>query len=256
MLEDRRQNLAQKLVQEGRLVIKDLTEEYKVTSETIRKDISYLENLGIAKRTHGGAVYVNDEREVPFFHTNTLNRALKSAIAQKAVTLIKGRVVIFDGGSTTLAIARLLSLHEDLMIFTNSLSAVPVLANAPGIELVLTGGLVRNVSQDQVGFWTTRTIREISADIAFIGTNSLTNSTGPSTSNMNEVAVKQAMIHAARTRYLVTDSTKLNIVSTYQFARWEDFTGIITDNGITAEFRDYVSRFTQVLVADETITLS
>lgn len=251
MLEDRRQDLAQKLVQDGKLIIKDLTKEYRVTSETIRKDITYLESLGIAKRTHGGAIYVNDEREVPFFHNSTLNRALKSVIAQRAVELITGRVVIFDGGSTTLAIARLLSLRENLIVFTNSLSAVPILANAPGIELVLTGGAVRNVTQDQVGFWTTRAIHEISADIAFIGTNSLTNSTGPSTSNMNEVAVKQAMINAATSRYLVTDSTKLNIVSTYQFARWEEFTGVITDSAISTAFRDHVANFTKVIIADE-----
>ncbi|MCY0909829.1 MAG: DeoR/GlpR family DNA-binding transcription regulator [Sulfobacillus thermotolerans] len=250
MIEDRRQHLAQRLVQEGKLVIKELTEEFGVSSETIRKDISYLERLGIAKRTHGGAIYVNDEREVPFFHSSTLNRPIKSLIAQKAITFINGRVIMFDGGSTTLAIARLLSLEENLIVFTNSLSAVPILANAPGIELILTGGMVRNVAQDQVGFWTSRTIQEVSADIAFIGTNSLTNPNGPSTSNMDEVAVKQAMIRAARTRYLVTDSTKLNIVSTYQFAQWNDFTGIITDRGITQDFYDHVSRFTEIIIAD------
>ncbi len=251
MLDERRQELAQTLVQTGKLVVKELAASYHVSAETIRKDIAYLETLGIAKKTHGGAIYINDERELPFFHTNTLNRNLKAAVAQKAVSLIQGRVVVMDGGSTTLAIARLLSLQENITVFTNSLSAVPVLANATGVNLVLTGGEVRKVSQDQVGSWTTRAIREISADIAFIGANSLAHIFGPSTSNMNEVEVKQAMIASSRRAYLVVDSSKLNVVSTYQFATWRELAGIVTDKGITAEFVNRVSKFTEVLIADE-----
>ena len=97
----------------------------------------------------------------------------------------------------------------------------------------------------------TRAIREISADIAFIGANSLAHIFGPSTSNMNEVEVKQAMIASSRRAYLVVDSSKLNVVSTYQFATWRELAGIVTDKGITAEFVNRVSKFTEVLIADE-----
>lgn len=249
MTETRREELAKQLVQYGALVTKDLARRYGVSTETIRKDILYLEQMGIAQKTRGGAMYVNDAREIPFHHTSVLNQHEKALIAQKAMDLISGNLVILDAGSTTLAVAKLLSLRENLTVVTSSLSALPILTGSPGVNVVLTGGEARHVSQDLVGFWAERSLREVNADVGFIGANSLAGTDGPTTASLSEVAIKRAILQASRLRYLVVDSSKLMVVSTYQFADWKDFTGIITDAKIPAEFVEHVSRFTSVIVA-------
>lgn len=251
MVDERRRELAQRLVQDGKIVVKDLALQYDVTTETIRKDISHLEKLGVAKKTHGGAIYVNDLRELPYSKTSTLHRRQKAAIARMAVSLIGRQVTMLDGGSTNLAIAKLLSLRDGITVVTNSLSIVPVLSGAPGVALVMTGGEVRQISQDLVGFWATRSIHEVASDLCFVGANSIAQFSGPSTSTMQEVEIKRSMLEVSRSRYLVVDSSKTGALSTYQFAEWREFTAIITDPGIDPHFVDRVSSFTKVMIADD-----
>ncbi len=251
MVDERRRELAQRLVQDGKLVVKDLALQYDVTTETIRKDITHLEKMGVAKKTHGGAIYVNDLRELPYSETSTLHRSQKAAIARVAVSLIGRHVTMLDGGSTNLAIAKLLSLRADITVVTNSLSIVPVLASAPGVTLVMTGGEVRQISQDLVGYWATRSVHEVASDVCFVGANSIAQFSGPSTSTMQEVEIKRSMLEASRSRYLVVDSSKTGSLSTFQFAEWREFTAIITDSGIDSHFVDNVAPYTKVLIAED-----
>lgn len=250
MIEERRRRLAQRLVEEGQLVVRDLAIEFGVTTETIRKDIAYLERMGIAKKSRGGAMYVNDRREIPYHKSSTLHTREKSAIARLAVSLISGHVIMMDGGSTNFAIAKLLSLQSQLTIVTNSVSLIPVLGNAHGIELILTGGAIRAISQDMLGFWASRAVQEITADVCFIGANSLSHPSGPTTSTMAEVELKRAMLQSARHKYIVADSSKLQIVSTFRYAEWSEITGLITDTGIDPQFVQSISGLTQVYQAD------
>lgn len=252
MVDERRKELAQKLVQEGRLIAKELAHQYQVTAETIRKDIAYLETQGLAHKVHGGAIYANDSRELPYHRTSTLNRKQKAAIARLAVSLVDGHVVMIDGGSTNLAIAKLLSLKDRLTIVTNSLTIPPVFSNAPGIELSLTGGHIRQISQDLVGYWAVRPISETTGDVCFIGANSLSHANGPTTSTTTEAEVKRAMLTSCKARYLVADSSKVGSISTYQFAAWNELTAVITDDGIDPSFVDRISVYTKVLVATAT----
>lgn len=250
MVEERRRKLAQRLVEEGQLVVRELASEFGVTTETIRKDIAHLERMGIAKKSRGGASYINDRREIPYHETSTLHTREKSAIARRATSLINGRVIMLDGGSTNLAIAKLLSLQDGLTVITNSVSIIPVLGNAHGIELILSGGTIRAISQDMVGFWASRALQEVTADVCFIGANSLSHEGGPATSTMDEVEIKRAMLHSARHKYVVADSSKLQVISTFRYVKWNEVDGLITDNGIDPEFVRSVSGLTRVYQAD------
>lgn len=248
-MQNRRQEIAQTLVETGNISIKTMAATYGVSMETIRNDVLYLEKMGIAKRVHGGAAYINEVQELPFSRTTTLNKGLKNAIAKEAARHIKGHVVILDSGSTTLALAKLLSLQEGLTVITNSVSIIPILAGIEGIHLVLTGGEVRPISQAQVGSWATRSLNDVSADVSFVGANSINLATGPSTSTLSEVDTKRAMIQAGKETYLLVDSTKLEVSSTYKFAAWKEFTAIITDSGISEKFVRDTSPHTQILIA-------
>lgn len=246
---NRRQEIAQTLVEIGSISIKAMADAYGVSTETIRNDVLYLEKMGIAKRMHGGATYINEVQELPFSRTTTLNKGLKNTIAKEASRHIKGHVVILDSGSTTLALAKLLSLQEGLTVITNSVSIIPILASVEGIHLILTGGEVRPISQDQVGSWATRNLQDVSASVSFIGANSINFGSGPSTSTLSEVDTKRAMIQAGQETYLLVDSTKLEVASTFKFAVWKDFTSIITDSGISDKFVREVSPHTRIIIA-------
>lgn len=244
----RRNQIAHYLIEHGHINIKETAELHNVSDETIRKDILYLEHQGIAKRVHGGAVYVKEMREMPFAQTSALKKHEKSAIAQKAVSFIQGQIVILDAGSTTLAIAKLISLKKDLTVVTNSVGIIPILSTVDDIELLLTGGEVRKISQAQVGYWTIRALQEVTADVSFIGANSISGAKGPSTSMLSEVETKQAMIHSAKKVYLVVDSSKTSLDSNYRFAEWNDFTGIITDDHIDPQFIAKVADQTEIII--------
>jgi DeoR/GlpR family transcriptional regulator of sugar metabolism len=232
---DRRNKLVQILVSEGSVKVGKLAEMFDVSTETIRKDLIYLENEGIAKKGHGGAISSGELMERPLSIRFQENDEIKTKIAQAALELIPEKgVVILDTGSTTYSIAKLLTLSHGLTVITNSAPIPPILANTDNTVYAL-GGELRGTSISLVGMWTINALREIQADICFLGTDGFFERNGPSTSAYAEAEVKKAMIRSSRKVAVVCDSRKFRVSAMIQFCSWTEVDYLITDKGAEAE---------------------
>lgn len=228
---ERRTKIAQLIMLKGSISIKELAEEFKVSTETIRKDLISLDKNNIINKGHGGATISTKYVERHFDEKIMKNIDIKSRIAQKAAEMVpENAVVILNTGTTVLQIAKLLNLKKNLVIITTSLVAAEALENTQN-KLLVTGGELRKKSMSFVGYWTVNAIDNIQADIAFIGCDGF-HGDGPTTISYREVEVNQKIIENSKQVVLVTDSTKFNMHGLYRFANFDQVDRLITDKNI------------------------
>lgn len=246
---ERRNKLAQIIVSEGSAKVSDIAKHFHVTTETIRKDLIFLEEQGIVKKSHGGAVSASSFLERPISIKESENVEPKAQIAIKALELIPDNAIIMmDGGSTTFHIAKLLTLKENITVITNSLIIAQVLANTSNNILCL-GGKLRGSSRAVTGAWATDIIKTLTVDLTFIGTDSLDDK-GPSTLSYEEAQVKQAMLEHGNKTIVVSDSSKLKRQGLFHCGKWSDIDYLITDSGINLSEIDFITSKTTVLIGE------
>jgi DeoR family fructose operon transcriptional repressor len=195
--EERQQAIASRVIANGRASVSDLAQAYDVTTETVRRDLAVLENAGVLRRVHGGAVPVRALHlvEAGVGERETTRAEHKDAIGAAAAELLPqmGGTVLLDSGTTTARIATHLPADRELVVVTNSVPIAARLAPAPSVSLQLLGGRVRGLTQAAVGEQTLRVLDALRVDIAFIGTNGISVRHGLSTPDTDEAAVKRAM---------------------------------------------------------------
>lgn len=239
--EERQQAMARAIGQEGRLSVTQLADTFDVTTETVRRDLSSLERIGLVRRVHGGAVPASSLSviESGLGERDQANTAAKDAIAAAAVQQLPppGSVVILDAGSTTARLAAVLPRDHRLTVVTHAVPVAARLAGLPHIELHLLPGRVRPTTHAAVGTDTIAALQDLRADLAFVATNGITVDFGLSTPDRDEAATKRAITAAARRTVVVSDSSKIGVETSQRFAALADVDVLVTDDGIADEDR-------------------
>jgi DeoR family fructose operon transcriptional repressor len=228
---ERYKQIAELIKLKKRVLVSELGELFKVSEVTIRKDLNQLEEMGLCRRFHSGAVAADiGVFDIPVKHKVTQNRNLKEKIARTAAQMIKeNTTTILDAGSSVHMIAGLLHGRKNIRIVTNSLMVGTELADERGIDLILSGGSVRSESQALVGSIALETFGKIHVDLALIGAMGVSEQRGFTSATLAEAQGKQAMIAAARETVIVADSSKLDKNSFMTFAALKDVKMLITD---------------------------
>lgn len=233
--EERQQAIADLIAQEGRRSVADLAERYDVTTETVRRDLSVLERLGLLRRVHGGAVPAGSLRviESGVGERDATRGAEKEAVARAALALVPaGGTVMLDAGTTTVRLAALLPRDQRLTVVTHAVPVAALLAGEPHVDLHLLPGHVRPTTHAAVGADTVSALAALRADVAFVGTDGLTLAHGLSTPDAEEAAAKRAMVRGARTVVALADSSKVGAEATVSFASIEELDVLVTDAGL------------------------
>lgn len=246
---ERRNQIAKILMKEGSIKVGDLSRRFNVSTETIRKDIIYLDEEGIAEKSFGGAI-VRCERIAPALDARESRQSEEKAdIAMKAVSLIPpNSAVLLDSGSTTKAIARQLTLMSGLKIFTNSIAIASLLSKSDN-DLYMIGGRLRPASKACVGEWADSALGQLHVDIAFLGTDGVRGLSGPSALSYAETQFKVRALGAAARVYAVADSSKFESSGLFAYAAWKDLTGLITDRDAPPRMLQDISQSCQVILA-------
>jgi DeoR family fructose operon transcriptional repressor len=218
---------------EGRADAAAIAEELGVTGETVRKDLMALDQLGLLRRVHGGAVPVGRLTYEPAVSTRTGLLDEKTRIAKAALRhLPTGGSVLLDAGSTTGRLAAMFPHDKELTIYTNTLSIAMGLLDRPLLTVHTLGGRVRPLTEAEVDDWASRSLSEINVDVAFLGANAISVDRGLTTPDPAEAAVKRLMLESARRRVLLADHSKFGCVSNCKHADLADIDLLITDAGI------------------------
>ncbi|MEU9335078.1 DeoR/GlpR family DNA-binding transcription regulator [Streptomyces sp. NPDC048290] len=234
---ERQQEILRLARDAGRVDVLSLAEEFQVTAETIRRDLTTLDRAGLVRRVHGGAIpagrldFEPDLTERESTAADQKDRIARAALAE----LPADGTVILDAGTTVARLAAAVPLEASLTVVTHSLPIAARLADHPGIQLHLVGGRVRHRTRAAVDAWALRAYAEIRADVLFVAANGFSTAHGLTTPDLAEAAVKRAAMAAARRVVLLADSTKHG---QEHFARFGDLTDVdllITDDGLTPQ---------------------
>lgn len=227
--EERIQEITKILERENRVLINDLCKTFKTTPVTIRKDLDLLENQGVLKRTHGGAILHKPLfRGLALNEKEKLNSEEKERIANEAVKLInEGDVVILDSGSTTTYLARKMKNLKGVTVITNAVNIALEFADTE-LEVVLTGGALQKNSSTLVGPLAEEVLRKISADKLFHGVDGIDYDLGLTTPDIIEASTSRVMMDRAGENMVLADSSKFGRRSLGVICQMKDVDKLIT----------------------------
>jgi DeoR/GlpR family transcriptional regulator of sugar metabolism len=223
------------LIERREVSVAELSEMLEVTGKTIRQDLEKLEEKGLLRRTHGGAVLANEAYSGLFQarFPNAKNPEEKLQIARRAVQFIEPNdIIALDGGSTTLEIARLLD-NAPLTVLTNDLHIISELIKKDQIRLVVPGGFrSRNmlVSENPRDF-----LNKLNVQKAFISATGIHPDYGFTIFTHMHVEQKRALIDSAKHVYFVADHSKFDKCALITFAKLAEAEAIITDGRVSEE---------------------
>ncbi len=241
----RREKILELIREDGHAKVQELSRLFKVTEVTIRQDLEKLEEQGLIKREHGGAILSDAGTNVRNFSlANQTNIEAKRAIAREAVKFISdGDTIILDSGSTTTELARLISGFHNLTVITNALNIAMILGSDASINLNVTGGEFKPPTLSLTGMKAANYFTNIHADKVFLATAGINLKTGLTYPSISDLVVKKAMIEASDTVYLVADSSKIGTSSFASLGALSLVDHIITDSKISTEDEKLFQRF-------------
>lgn len=233
--EERKLKIVEYLQENARASVQQLRKIFQVSESTIRRDLQELEDAKLLKRTHGGAVCLETVNFEPtFIEKEDQFQKEKESIARKAAEFIQdGDTLVIDSGTTTAYLAKELKRFANIKVVTNSIMLAQELQGVEGIEVIITGGTLRQNTLAMVGPITERSLSMLRVDKAFIATNGLDLHKGLTTPNIVEAATKSKMIDIAKQVILLADYTKIGKVAFAKFADISRIDTCIVDDKVT-----------------------
>ena len=235
--EERQQEILRRARANGRVDVVTLAEEFQVTTETIRRDLTALERAGVLRRVHGGAIPVERLGFEPALSTrDNVMTAEKERIAKAALAeLPEDGSIIIDAGSTTRRLVQVLPLDRELTVIVNSPPLATALATRPNLNVIMLGGRVRPRTLATVDDWAMQPLSQFHVDVAFMATNGCSVAKGLTTPDPAEAAIKRAMVRAAERGVLLADHTKFTNTYLARFATVDEIDVVISDTGLSDE---------------------
>lgn len=233
--EERQQIILDVLKRRGKVVAAELARELNVSDDTVQRDLRELSRSGLLQRVHGGGL-PRSPANTTFAQRQLQSPEAKAHIALAAVEFLQEDQTLFmDGGTTTLQLARSLPAHMRLNIITNSPPLAIALADHPAVQIILLGGQLIKESLITVGAGTVNAVRQMRADIFFMGVCSAHPEVGLSTLYLDETFIKQAMIANANLVIGLMSPEKLNTASSFVVSPITSLTHLITEKSVPEE---------------------
>lgn len=226
--------ILQQLERDRTVKVSELSVSFGVTEKTVREDLERLEEKGLLRRIHGGAVLLSEGEDpiLPLQVPNLKHPVEKQAIAARAIATIEPEdIIALDGGSTTLEMARLLP-NTSLTVVTNDLYIIAELARKEHIRLVVPGGY-RELNL-LVGAEAAEFIRGLNIHKAFLSATGIHPSFGLTVFTGAQLPMKRAFLETAGKAYCVADHSKFGRSALVTFASLAELDTIFTDTSLPA----------------------
>lgn len=189
--------------------VEELAAHFAVATQTIRRDLIALCDLGVARRRHGGVESVTQGKNLAFKDRSVLNREAKQTIAAAVAAHVHdGASLSFGIGTTPQFVAEALLAHRGLKIVTNNLPLALMVGQNSDFTLAIAGGTVRGSDLDVCGPSIDAFFASYKVDVAIFGVAGVDEDGSLLDFSEEEVHVREAMLRNCRRSYLVLDSSK------------------------------------------------
>ncbi|TFG64043.1 MAG: DeoR/GlpR transcriptional regulator [Spirochaetales bacterium] len=230
-IEERHEQILDLIDTKGRVTVKELKDKFGMSLVTLRSDLKELEFQGKIRRTHGGAMAVEDKPFAPPFSIRkSINQSQKQAIGKAAAELVNNREVIFIDGGTTAAEMRLfLSDKQNITVISPSIEVAYWLCVTTSVTIYMLNGFLLRESLGVIGEPAMETIDHWNISKAFCGAAGLTEDAGLTDNHVGFIEQKRIITKKAHKVVGLVDSSKWGVVSLGTFANISEIDTIITD---------------------------
>lgn len=217
--------------------VSQLAKAFSVSEVTVRSDLSALARQGLVARARGGVRALQQgQSEIGFDLRLRLEVEKKRAVARAAAALVEeGEAVALDASTTGYYLALELRAKRELVVVTNGLLVATALADAPGVSVLVTGGMLRLSAMSLVGDLATDVLRTTRISKGFFGARGLSLERGLMDLNPDEIRIKREMADACEQVWGILDGTKWRRRALLPFVAVENLAGIITDSSAPVE---------------------
>ncbi|TPL02151.1 MULTISPECIES: DeoR/GlpR family DNA-binding transcription regulator [unclassified Mesorhizobium] len=232
--EDRQAKIVELLRDELFLDIRGLTQRFQVSVATMRRDLGELEEAGLLRRTHGGAVSINQVSNDPSNADRAISHLTekRTIAAAAAVMISEGDTVLLDAGTTALEVAKLLRTRAGLTFITNGSDIIAELLRGEAPSVYAVGGEYAEINRSFRGPLAEHFIRQFNVDKLILNAASIDLDRGLIfTGSPVNASIQQAMIEVSRRVIVVADYSKFTKPSFSVVTKIEDVGAIVTDAG-------------------------
>jgi DeoR/GlpR family transcriptional regulator of sugar metabolism len=250
--EERRREILTRVISAGKVSVEELARAYSVSLPTIRADLAHLEERGLLRRTHGGAIPASATLyEPPYAQREVMRHAEKRAIAAAAAAFVKeGDTIILDAGTTVNELAVLLRNRKSLTVVTNSFANVQTLADSPYIKVIVIGGELQMRRRATLGALAVRFLEGFHVDRAFMSFNGVDPESGYTVVDFEAAEMKRQMMSHAAESVVLSDSSKMGQKAFASVGPIDSASTLITDSGIHPQMHsDLAARGIRILMA-------
>lgn len=236
---ERRERIVEYVNSEGTVTFSQLKDKFPDVSEmTLRTDLKTLDQQRLIIRVHGGAKSVGFAVGTDDLLARRVGRrsAEKSAIAHKALELIRpGHTIFIDSGSTTTALAAAMEDME-LLVFTNSLTVASELSRLDRVKTFVIGGRLNRYSKSTIGARAVEGVRMLTFDRVFLGVTGYQRGEGFSCGSDDEAVFKSTLIERSHKCVVLMDSSKEGRLSTFRVCSLSNVNTVVSDGGLSNDF--------------------
>jgi DeoR family transcriptional regulator of aga operon len=229
------------LQQTGRVSVETLSEQLDVSVVTIRRDLDALEQKGLLRRTHGGAVSIEPLFYEPFRRDRSFLAQVERAADEKrrigraaAALITPGETIALTPGTTTTEVIRGLPMNYNITVVTNTVNVAMELSKRKDVYVFVTGGHLHGEWFSLVGSAALKALENM-FNTMFIGADGLDATWGASCFNADEAELNSTMMRLARRRVAVVDSGKLGVVANWRICKAGELNILVTDAAATDE---------------------
>lgn len=238
---DRQLRIISLLQHQDKVSVSELTEEFGVSLVTVRQDLKRLEDQGVLKRTHGGAIAVDNGYDTSTRMWNNYEK--KKRIVQRAAEMVQdGETVIIETGSTCSLLAQELTAKRGVTIITNSVFLCNFVRANTSLDVLLLGGSFQHDAEANVGPLTKLGLGQFSVDKCFIGADAISQEKGISTINLFRAEVVRSMADSAAKMIALTTSDKVGASAVASVFPLDTLHSIITDTDLKPIHRQMLER--------------
>lgn len=245
MLDLERQNQIMNILSKrGSAMVRELAKTLYVSEATIRRDLITMDNLGLIRRTHGGAMISrNTAQESAYAMREMSMLPQKKAICSLAVELIKDHsTIILDSSSTVLAIVPMLQRYQRLTVITHGIRTALTLSGLGNIDVFVAGGNIQNFSNTISGGMTLEFYDGLNADLAVLSCTGINEKGEITDDNMETAQLKRRIVRHAGQVALLCDSSKFDKTMMNTAFHLADVDFLITDRKPSPVYLDLVSK--------------
>lgn len=240
---ERRNTILTKVSMDGKVLVSDLSREFGVTEETIRRDLEKLDHDGLLKKTYGGAIKnENYNIDLPFRVRQQENVKKKQQIAAVIASMIHdGDYIMLDSSTTALYVIRSILSLKKITLITNSIEILIELCNKTDWNIISTGGVLKEGGLSLLGYTAERMVAGFHADLAICSCKGLSFEMGVTDSNERDSEIKKAFFRSSKVKILAADSSKFDKTTFTKICGLSEVDVVVTDCDPGPRWQEHLS---------------